>query len=85
MVTNQTSSLTREEKKMSRIWEKTAGDDTYVSGLEGSNIHVHETPFGVGSIVDQTIPSGSGRTVTTFNRFNEEVDRLLPPSFRKLP
>jgi len=54
-----------------------AGGDTFVSGLEGSDIHARETPFGCGSIADQSEENGSGRHIQTFNRFSSEVSELL--------
>jgi hypothetical protein len=51
--------------------------DTTISGMKGSDLHAHETPFGCGSIADQTVENGQGRHLATYNRFNDEVDTLL--------
>jgi len=63
-----------------------ASDDTIISGVKGSNFHAHETPFGCGSIADQSVENGSGRHVQTYNRFNQEVDAQLSnfPAFDSL-
>lgn len=67
----------RLDRDMDHIFQQPAVGDTSVSGLSGSSIHVHETPFGCGVITDQSVPNGQGRHVQTFNRFNSEVDRIL--------
>lgn len=51
--------------------------DTIIHGVKGSRIHAHESPFGCGVFTDQTASNGSGRHITTYNRFNNEVDSHL--------
>ena len=64
---------------MSQLFNKPAPNDMRISGLEGSRIHVHETPFGCGVVTDQSVANGQGRHIETFNRFNAEVNALLKP------
>lgn len=71
---------------MSDIFNVPAAEDTFVSGLSGGSVHARETPFGCGSIADQSVGNGKRRHIQTFNRFNQEVDSLLAdkPAFDSL-